>query len=622
MNNREKNIDRRFLLVVIFSLLFCLLLLARYFAVMVMDGASPPDSPGRPPIERGPILDRSGRILAIQSELDSVEAWIPFITDKEAAARDLGELLNLNPENLLHSFQTRSASLWIKRKITPTESERINEYLQNSGTGGIYIRKEFSRNYPQQRLASHLLGYAGTDNRGLEGIEYAMDSVLTPEERLTPTDQIHGNQLFLTIDANIQFMAEELAHGAYGEHNPDWVTLLVMDAENGDVLAYVGMPDFDPNNFQAYTESERLNRPVVTAYEPGSVFKVFSVASFLDMGILDPGETFLCTGSYASPDFAGAITCLRPHGLVTPGDIIKYSCNVGTALISERVSREELYSYLTAFGFGGSTQLPLPGESNGLLRNPQGWSARSKPTIAFGQELLVSTIQIAAAATVFTNQGVLLKPHVVDRILTPGGSLIVDYQREPVRQVIQPSTAALMLEMMETAVAPGGTASRMATPGIRIAAKTGTAQLIDPRTGRYSDAVFGASALAIFPVEAPRFILYLNIENPKGSSIFGAVIAVPVLKQLIDELVVYAGIPRSGDRQTLHPGVVQVPANPAITLGETIPDLSGRSKRELLPLLLDSRIRVRLNGEGWVVRQSPPPGTPVETGMTLELEFE
>ena len=622
MADREQKLTPRFIAAGVITLVFSLLLLWRYFSVMVLSPREQTAVHRTAAVERGPIMDRNGRILAIQNEMDSVEAWVPYISHPAHTAEQLAAALDLDSAVLLKSFQERNGSMWIKRKITPTESDRMDQLLKDPEIHGIYIRKEYGRNYPQQNLASHLLGYTGTDNRGLDGIEYTMDDVLSPRDHLNPQEQKYGNQLFLTIDVNVQYFAEELARNTFTEHQADSVTILVLDAKNADILAYASIPDFDPNNFQNYSDRQRRNRPIVSAYEPGSVFKVFTLSSFLELGGVGVHDTFYCDGSYESPLFPEPIRCLGHHGTVNPADIIKFSCNAGAAYASDTVSAENFYTMLTSFGFGAPTQLPLPGESHGLLRPVSGWSARSKPTLAIGQEILVSAVQIATAATVLTNQGVLLKPHVVDRILSPSGSLIEDYQREPVRQVLSPQTARNMLAMMETATTTGGTAWRLATDGIRIAAKTGTAQLADPEKGGYSDKIFGASCLAILPAENPQYICYIIIENPKGVSYYGGTIASPVIKKLLDDLILYEGIPRSNETTVQHPGVVSVAPARDMDLQSTLPDFSGYSKRELLPLFQEGLFKVSLTGEGWVVRQDPPPGTPITQGMILRLELE
>lgn len=618
----DKNIKIRFLFFLSITAIISLIIIWRFFSLMVLQRSPVADSQPETIVERGPILDRNGRILAINNQLDSVETWIPYIDNAQETAQILADALDLEYSKLLTDITTRRGSMWIKRKITPTESAAIKDLKEKGKLEGIFMRKEYGRNYPKQRLASHILGYTGTDNTGLDGIEYTMNDFLSPKPSLVGTDQEYGNQLFLTIDSNIEFFAEQHASEAMKEHDADSVMIVVMDAQNGDILASASMPDFDPNTFYDFSEKQRKNRAFSTAFEPGSVMKMFSIASFLELGGISLSTHFYCDGSYNNDSIPDPIRCLGTHGDLTATGIIKYSCNAGAAYASDTVNIDDFYQMMRSLGFGSQTQMPLPGESSGLLRSPDRWSTRSKATIAFGQEILVSSVQMAAAATTFANNGVLLRPHIIKRILSPDGQSIEEVQREPVKQVFSPETAQAMLLMMETATEEDGTAHRLYTEGLRISAKTGTSQVIDPKTGTYSDENFIASCLAIFPTDNPQLIIYVVIQNPKGASYYGGRIASPIVKNMIDETVPYLGIKRSTDTVLGHSGKVSVPELTDVVIGDLIPDLTGLPKRRLLNLFNDDRFIIKMSGEGWLARQSPPPGTPVVSGMEIELEFK
>ncbi|HOV64693.1 MAG TPA: penicillin-binding transpeptidase domain-containing protein, partial [Spirochaetia bacterium] len=233
----------------------------------------------------------------------------------------------------------------------------------------------------------------------------------------------------------------------------------------------------------------------------------------------------------------------------------------------------------------------------------------------------VSAIQIAAAATVFANGGVLLKPNIVKKIVSPEGRIVKEFGREPVRNVISQETARSMLVMMERATEEGGTAWRALPNGVRMSSKTGTAQVPDPKTGTYSKDKFIASCISLFPSDDPEFIVYLVIENPKTSSIFGSRIAAPLVRDIAEQIINYRGIARSMDTMIEHSGTVIVPERKPIQLTDVVPDLTGTPKIDLLPLLEEKDITVIIEGEGWVVKQSPPPGTPLRQGMVLHLEL-
>lgn len=615
----------RFAVFSIITAIFVLLIIWRYVDIMLISPTVVFRVNGPAQIvERGPILDRNGRILAIQTQMDSVTAWMPNVTEKEITSTIIAEALNMDSTLILNKFNNYTGFIYIKRKISPTESIRIRNLIREGKIPGISLEPEYGRNYPEQNLTSHLTGFVGIDNTGLDGIELTYNDILSP---ISDSDDgiIYGNQIFLTIDLNIQYFSRKLAERIYVEHDADSVMILVMDAKDGDFLSWVSIPDYDPNTFGLASSVEKNNLPVTYAYEPGSVFKIFSLSAEMELGGISPNSHFYCNGFYEhifSQDETVIINCLGVHGDVSVQDIIKFSCNSGAAYASDTVSKTDFYNKLNSFGFSSRTGLAFTGETIGILHKPEYWSGRSKPTIAIGQEISVSAVQMITAATILTNNGTLLEPHIIDRIVSPEGKLIKDFKREPVRRVIKPEIANAMLLMMETATEPGGTARRAAIDGLRISAKTGTAQKIDPATGRYSTSSFVASTLAIFPTENPEVIVYIVIDTPKGDEFFGGRIVTPVIKELTEELVRYLDIPMESETVIKHSGIIKLTAADKFLPGEILPDLTGLSKREILPLIALPGISVTIKGEGWVVKQDPEPGTPIRKGMTIRLELE
>jgi cell division protein FtsI (penicillin-binding protein 3) len=625
-NDRQR---RRLVIFLGFLGLVVLLLIARLAQLMLLRPAGPePGGITLPAVERGPILDRNGRVLAITTRLYSVSAWMPEVSDPEGSAALLADLLELDPGQTARRFREASGFLFVKRKITPTQTERVRALQAEGLLKGIDLTPEFGRNYPNQSLASHVLGYVGLDNVGLDGAEYSFNDDLSPPavRRADQGGEVFGNQVFLTIDADIQHLAERRAREALQANQADSVLVLVMEAGSGEILAYAALPDFDPNEFNRFEPSALRNLPLAQAYEPGSVFKIFSIASFLQLGGIQPEESFICTGLYEKRLADGdtiRIRDLTAHGRVNAGLILKYSCNVGAAYASEKVQREPFYQLLLAFGFGRPTGLPLPGESAGILAPPARWSLRTKATIAFGQEISVSAVQMLQAASALANGGMLLAPRIVSRILSPSGELVKEFGRQPVREVISPQVAREVLEMMETATDEhGGTARLGRVEGVRISAKTGTAQVRDPATGTYSESNYVASYLGIFPTEEPRVIVYVVVHNPKGKAYYGGQIAAPVFRGVAEDLIGYLGIRRRGDVVLEQPGSLRVKVPPPIVLGEAMPDLLGTPKRLLLPLLAVRGLEVRISGDGFVVEQDPPPGTLLQQGTSIRLRLE
>ncbi len=614
----------RFTIFSIVTSIFILLIIWKYVDIMLISPtpASRVSGPAQI-VERGPILDRNGRILAIQTQMDSVTAWMPNVLDKNNTSKLLSEALNMNSEIIQNKFETYTGFVYIKRKISPTESNRIKDLISEGNLAGISLEPEYGRNYPEQNLTSHLSGFTGIDNIGLDGIELSYNETLSPKAN-SVDEVIYGNQLFLTIDLNIQYFSRKLAEKTYTEYEADSVMILIMDAKNGDFLSWVSIPDYNPNTFGQANFKEKNNLPVTYAYEPGSVFKVFSLASEMEIGGISTNTHFFCNGHYENqfPDELVRINDLGVHGDVSIADIIKYSCNSGAAYASDTVTKEDFYNKINSFGFNSRTGLPFPGETTGILSKPENWSGRSKPTIAIGQEISVSAVQLITAATVLTNNGTLLEPHIIDKIVSPEGKLIKDFKREPVRHVIKPEIAKALLLMMETATEDGGTARRAAIEGLRISAKTGTAQKIDPKSGKYSGNSFIASTLAIFPTDNPQIIMYIVMDTPKGDEFYGGRIVTPIIKELTEELVRYLDIPIDTENIIEHSGIIKLNSSEALAPGKNIPNLIGLSKRELLPLISLPDISVNINGEGWVVSQIPVPGTEITKGMEITLELE
>ncbi len=591
---------------------------------MLVEERTAPPIPS-PEVERGPILDRRGRILAIQTRLDTVTAWKPDVSEMDSTITILAEILQVPREELHERFSTSRDFLIVQRTITPSQSDAIRREFQQGNLDGITLQEDFGRSYPEREAAASVIGYVGVDDIGLEGIEYMFSGELQPSvENIEPRDGeiVMGNQVFLTLDLAIQSFADELGDELLQTYNADSVMIIVADATTADLLAMSARPSFDPNSFRSYDAERRRNRLISHIYEPGSVFKVFSVAGILDLGGIEPDDTFNTTGGYRSDDGAFVIRDLADYGRINAEEIIKYSSNVGAAYASETVDPGAFYAMLRKFGFGETTGIDLNGEERGLLNRPENWSARSRPTIAIGQEIGVTAIQMVAAASTLANDGMLLRPQIVDRIVSPTGEVIRRFEREPVREVLAPQTAATMLELMSSSTEPGGTARRINVEGVTVAAKTGTAEVFDPVSGEYSDEHFIASTLALFPAEQPELLIYLVIDHPRGPEYLGGRIAAPATDRLIEFLVPYWNIPRESDTVVRHPGRVVVNSRELPPIGEVLPDYRGLSARTILPLMNREDITVKVSGSGWVAAQDPPPGTPFEPGMTVTLELE
>jgi len=302
--------------------------------------------------------------------------------------------------------------------------------------------------------------------------------------------------------------------------------------------------------------------------------------------------------------------------------ILAKSSNAGAGYASDRISENEFYSRILDFGFTEKTGIGSPGENPGSLQVPEKWSARTKPTVAIGQEIRVTALQMITAASAIANGGILLKPGTVLRIEDADGKVLYTHQTVGVRQAISPETSRAIITAMESAGSLEGTGWRAKVPDVRMAVKTGTAQMIDAKTRAYSDTDFIASTLGILPADSPKVAIYVAIVKPKGESYLGGQIAAPVLRDAAESAINILGLPRGKSQITSHGGLVTIQEPAPAVIGSRMPDLTGFSKRQLLPLLLRRDIEVQILGDGYVVEQSPPVGTAVEAGTRIVLRLQ
>lgn len=577
-------------------------------------------------VERGSIVDRSGKPLAVQTNFYHVGVTPKRIKDPEQFAKDLADPLNMQESELLRIIQQaeNSSFVYLKKKVDQNTYNELKKITSEKNYLYVSFDRIPGRVYPENALASQLIGYMGDDGKGLAGIEYSMQDELQPPQEPNSTKIQQGKNVYLTIDANLQYKLEEIARETMKSTQAECMMLLCSDAKTGEILSYISLPSANLNEYNMSTIEQTIDRPAMSAYEPGSVFKIFTVASFYDAGLINANSSFLCDGVYENRIRGGEtirIKCLEHHGWVTPREALKYSCNDAIAQISDRANDETFLEMVRRLGFGQKTGIELPGETSGSVKdtNSRLWSARSKPTMSMGQEISVSALQMVQAASAIANGGIPVKPTVIKRITNKDGS--VDYEHSPIYKdrIFKESTAKYVLSCMET-TAISGTGSRARLRDISIGVKTGTAQMAD-KNGGYSTTDFLSNCMAIFPIEEPQIILYIVVEKAKGETYAGRIVA-PVIAKAADEIIDYLGMSR-GDAESLeHSGKITIsPAKP-LELGSKVPDFTGKSMRELLPLFNRNDIRIKINGSGWVKSQSPEAGTPVTENMLIELNLE
>lgn len=574
-------------------------------------------------VERGTIFDRNGKTLAVQTNIYNLGATPSVITDKKNVASVLAKPLGYTSEYLEQLLSTEGAFVYIKKRIEQHEYSEISEILKKNDIYGFRFDKIQGRSYPENSLASQAIGFMGSDGIGLSGIEYTYDKILSPPFKEGQDNR--GNDVYLTIDANLQYKLEKIAQKALDSTQAESLMLIAAQAQTGEILSYISLPSANLNSYSNSSVEEKKDLPAVSAYEPGSVFKLFSVASFIDSGAVRPDDTFVCDGIFDIRSKNGErvkISCLDHHGRITPQGALQYSCNDVLAQMSEKIETEDFLRRIKSFGFGAKTGIELPGETKGSLKDTSSrlWSARSKPTISIGQEISVSALQMVQAATAFTNQGRPVKLTLISHINDKTGKAIYQHQIEKLPPVISPSTASYILGCMEV-TAKRGTGTRALLPDISIGVKTGTAQMLDEKSGGYSKNDFVSNCLAIFPVEDPQIILYIVITKAKGENYAGRIVA-PVIGEAADTIIDQLGISRQNAQTYDHPGVIEISRTKDLEVNETVPDFTGLSTKALMPLLERNDINIIIEGSGWVTRQNPPAGTPVKKGMTIELFLE
>jgi cell division protein FtsI (penicillin-binding protein 3) len=538
----------------------------------------------------------------------------------ETLSRDLAPILEMPSDEIRERISLAPSDfVYLKKQVDESTTRIIRDLKVEGRLKGVAVEPIVGRIYPERNLAGQIIGFVGDENDGLAGIEYAFD-----RELAGAGGEDGGSQVVLTIDINVQYILERIAAKTLEENRAEAVMLMAMDPRTGDILGSASLPGFDPNNIRSSDENGRMDRPAIWSYEPGSVFKVFSLSALMDSGAIGGDTTFICNGHYERVTGRGErilINCLGAHGRVSPREIIIYSCNAGAAYASDRLGADSFYELLRNFGFGSRTGAGNPGETAGFLRPAERWSDRSKPTITMGQEIAVSAMQMIQAATAVANDGLLVPPRVISRIVSADGKKIQPWDAGPSRRVLKPETARAMRSYMVDVTSDIGTGWRANVEDLSLAVKTGTAQIIDPVTRSYSDTDFIASCIALLPAESPSLVLYVVIIKPQGE-ILGGRIAAPAIRESAEALVDYLGIPRGRNPQLSHSPSVVLPADRPPQIGSQVPDFSGLAKRTLLPLLLRDDLHIEIRGDGWVRRQSPPPGTPItpDTVITLELE--
>lgn len=583
---------------------------------------------------RGTIFDRNGSKLAISITADSIAvrpSEINSLPDDERereadkTARTLANILDLDYQEVYDKVTSDQSYVYIERKVDFEQAEQIRE----ADLTGVEIEEETQRYYPKGTLAAHVLGFAGIDNNGLEGIELALEDVLAGQdgrivgeydandnpipqaeyEYIAPQD---GYDVYLTIDENIQYFCErELTNLMNSEFPPKNAGVIVMDPKSGEILAMAVANTYDPNNFAEYDESVRRNFLVNDSYEPGSTFKIITTATALEEGTATTSSTYYCPGYIMVAGSRIGCWASVPHENQTLAEAVQNSCNPAFVTIGQSIEAKEdglFYKYIEAFGFGQTTGIELSGEASGILQAEENVNQVEIATIAMGQGISVTPMQMITAVSAVANDGVLLRPTLVSKVMD-GDETVYEHQAEEVRRVVSAETAQLVRELIVNVVTDGS-GTQAAIEGYTIGGKTGTAQ--KPGEGGYAAGKYVASFIGMVPADDPELVCLVVVDEPSGVY-YGSQVAAPVFHNVMSDTLRYLGIDP------------EVDANDGIEDGEdnlsaTVPGVVNYSVADAITTLQQAGFNVKLSGSGNTVTSQQPAGeTVAKSGSTVLL---
>lgn len=579
--------------------------------------------------KRGAVFDRSGEPLALSLETQSVYARPHRIVQPDAVSRSLTRILNLQAADVKQKLDAEKPFVWIKRQVTPREAEQI-QALNAEGIGMFF---EPRRYYPQGQLAGQVIGFVGRDSEGLEGLELRYNDYIRGEtgssvaerdalgrrvlvQGVTGVQIPPGGDIHLTLDTSIQHLAEKELETAIAKYRAKAGVAIAMDPGTGEVLALANYPSFNPNNFTRQSSQQKRNRAVTDTYEPGSTFKTILAAAVLEEGVVHKDDLFFCeNGKYA---YAGKIIHdTHPHGWLPFYKILQVSSNIGFTKVADKFKKERFFKYIEKFGFGQLTGVDMPGEVAGLMRQPQTWSAIDLATHAFGQGISATPLQMVTAYAAIANGGFLMRPYVVRRVVSPKGEVLLENQPHVVRRVISEKTARVLAAMLKGVTNEGGTGVMASLEGFEVAGKTGTAQKADLAHGGYAARKYVASFIGFVPADDPRLVLMVLVDEPELNA-YGGVVAAPTFRNIARGALRHFAV--APEKVDLTPTAVREmdvssqrtpkKANGSVAAGNpgAAPDFVGLSLREAVEKARTLKLQVKMQGNGYVVKQSPEPG--------------
>ncbi len=617
---------------------------------------------------RGQLLDRQGRELARSIDTESFFADPREILNTDNTARRIAAVTGQDRTELAgrlsEAKETNKKFIWIVRRLDIQSASKLDQL----NLDGIYSRKEPKRYYPNDSLAAHVLGFVGTDEIGLSGVEQYYNEKIRGEagkvflerdrdRRAFESYEVQshpGQTVVLTIDQAIQYRTEQALSAAVDRAHAKSGAAIVMDPRTGEILALANAPTFDPNQPAANSAEARANGALQNIYEPGSTFKIVAYSAAIEKGLVKPDDKIDCQMGQIA--VAGRlIHDGHPYGVLTVADALAKSSNVGAIKLGLLVGNESMYEYMKRLGFGSRTGIDLAGESPGILRPLSRWQPSSIGSLAIGQEVGVTPLQMATAYSVLANGGTLVKPHLLRELRAPDGTVL--FQAKPeTRPALKPETTEALRSMFE-GVTLHGTAKKAQLDGYTAAGKTGTAQKVDPRTHAYSATKFIGSFVGFAPVKNPAVVIIVVIDEPLGSY-HGGDVAAPVFREIAEQILPELGVAPDVEFKSGPTMVAQTskasPAQIKVDFLQTeqreaslpkiaarnfngqaseivlavasnraalMPDMHGQSVRDVARTCAQLGLRLEARGDGHAVRQIPEPGAEVDAGQIVRVDF-
>lgn len=592
------------------------------------------------PPHRGRIVDRSDSELAASASVDSVylepqklRAELPDAAHRDPQLAKLASALGLElPEVKKRALSDRHY-LFLKRRIAPEEAQRVRQL----GLPGVGLTQEPKRYYPNRSLAGPLLGWAGIDAIGLEGVELAYDRFLRGSRAsvigwqdargrkvmvggVGDSSRERGHDVHLTLDKFIQFRLEQALEEGVHKAKARAGVAVALDPRNGEVLAMASVPSVNPNDPSGARERGVRNRVVTDPFEPGSTIKPFTISAALEAGAIRVSDDWDCEGGQWR---IGHVTIhdADPEGILTTTQVLGRSSNICTSKITRRLGKEKTYLFLRQLGFFAPTGIDLPGERSGQVRPVAEWGDVAFANISFGQGMTATPIQIASAMSAFANGGILYRPHVVSRVVSANGQTVLASHPEG-KRVMSAKTASQMRQMLRAVMEKKGTGEDLDIPGYPVAGKTGTAQKVDPNTRRYSPEFWASSFVGFAPYDDPRILLYVMVDEPHEGH-YGGKVAGPIFVKVVSAVLPYLGVPpqnsptvvttppmpRPSPSEQYGPPVPVALRYPGVPESQRVPNFIGLGLGKAVDLARSSGFRLELSGSGVVVSQEPPAGS-------------